>query len=173
MFATTSGRGAQNSLGQHEQLHPCPFIIVFSHGARPGEGQAWRAPAGTCREVGVLLHWISAKVGKGSLLGPDGRGKVVALPPAARAVGRQVGCTPNRVATVRPQTKQRCKFLKPIVNLHRITRCRLPPTTMERQTPPCSDVEEPARGSPPQRRDQNPARRNQETDKTGKGNRDL
>ena len=60
--------------------------------------------------MGVLLHWIAVKDGKGPSAAPRAGPASRLCPAAARAVGRQVGCTPKRVATLRPQTRHRCRL---------------------------------------------------------------
>lgn len=64
--------------------------------------QVWRAAAGTCRSVRLHPDWMASKEGSPST-------EEELLPPtaAARASGRQVGCTPKRVDTLNPQTGQR------------------------------------------------------------------
>ena len=108
-LATTGvGRRHQNAVGQHQQLSPCPQVVVVHHGRdRTAEGLAPKE-ASSRRDVSERAP--SGVMGSSGVGSPWGTGRTAPPPKAARAAGWQVGCTPYRVETLRPHTEQRCRW---------------------------------------------------------------
>ena len=91
VFPAPAGWSTKQTLREHEQFTPLPFVAVVGHCSK-GSGQnscphRCRACAGTCRKVRVRADCISAKEGKGRPSNSIGSAGIA----ASRASGRQVG----------------------------------------------------------------------------------
>ena len=118
MLSPTAGRSSKDTLGKHEDFAPGLFTVVARNGRKgPRQGAAPGVP-GSSRDM-------AKAAGEGCCQAAAGAAAMSARPSAALASGRQVGCTPNRAETLKPQTVQRCPVVGASQEEH------LPPTCQQ------------------------------------------